>query len=115
MPDIDDRLGQIQDEPGDPNQTDREAAASEAKDLELVQEELKQLQQDREERKKYASSSFWLVCVWLGAMLVLVAFRGFGLWGFELSDAVLITLVSSTTASIVAIFVFVAKYLFHRK
>jgi hypothetical protein len=120
MPSFDDLLGQIQDEPAPSSEADNVAAGSEAKDLEerAREEHLKQLAQDREERKKYADYSFKLVCVWLGSMLVLVALQGFGAflgWSFELSDSVLITLVSSTTGSIVAIFVFVAKYLFPQK
>lgn len=117
MPSFDELLGQIQDEPAPPSEEDKALAKSEAKELDnrARAEQIEQLKQDRAERKKYASYSFKLVCTWLGAMLLLVTLRGFGPWGFELSDPVLITLVSTTTASIVAIFVFVAKYLFPQK
>jgi hypothetical protein len=86
-------------------------------DLEAAQENLEQFRQDRAERKKYASHIFKLVCAWLGAIVAMLLSQGFlGPWRlFNLSDSVLIATVTSTTASIVAIFAFVAKYLFPRR
>jgi hypothetical protein len=84
-----------------------EAAALRIEDR---RELLKGKKQDRRERKRYADLVFRLVCWWLVCVSALVVFSG--LDRLALDGSVLITLVGSTTASIVAIFVVVAKYLF---
>jgi hypothetical protein len=78
--------------------------------LEDRRELLKGKKQDRRERKRYADLVFRLVCWWLLGVSGLVVFSG--LDELALEEPVLVTLVGSTTASIVAIFVVVAKYLF---
>lgn len=83
---------------------------AEALRLDDRRELLKGKKQDRRERKRYADLVFRLVCWWLFAVMALVVFAGLG--SLSLAEAVLMTLVGSTTASIVAIFVVVAKYLF---
>jgi hypothetical protein len=50
------------------------------------------------------------VCWWLIAVMALVCSTG--LDALHLDETVLMTIVGSTTASVVAIFVVVAKYLF---
>ena len=121
-------------EPAAP-EPDEESSLAEARDydqdakafeLENQREGYRGRRQDRKERKKYARHVFALVCVWLIAVLSMVFLQGIGgntvlllefvrIGPFNLSDSVLITLVSSTTASIVAIFVIVARYLFPRR
>ncbi len=83
---------------------------AEALRLEDGRELLKGRRQDRRERKRYAERIFRLVCCWLGAAMGLVLFCGLHI--LELADQLLVTLVGGTTASVVAIFVVVAKYLF---
>lgn len=87
-------------------------------------ERLKQLQQDREERKKYADKIFRLILAWLAVITILLFFQGcfnpeLGCPDsqpcFFLSDAVLIAAITSTTASVVALFVLVAKYLYPKR
>ncbi|MDE0166752.1 MAG: hypothetical protein OXL36_16775 [Bryobacterales bacterium] len=87
-------------------------------------ERLKQLQQDRLERKKYAEKIFLLIVIWLGVIISLLFLQGFcNLLRtspdcqpcFFLSDAVLIATVTTTTASVVALFVLVAKYLYPKR
>lgn len=71
--------------------------------------------QDIAAREKYASYIFILICVWLTAMLIVVILAGFGKkygW-FVLGDYVLISLITTTTASVVGVFVIVANYLFN--
>lgn len=41
--------------------------------------------------------------------------HGFALAGFHIDNTVTIALISTTTANIIAVFVFVVKYLFHFK
>ena len=85
---------------------------------ELAEEELANLRQDREERRKYAKSTFYFLCVFTGIVLGIVILSGFiyfNLSGFNLSDSVLITLITTSFSSVVGIFVLVMKYLFSNK
>lgn len=83
---------------------------AEALRLEDRRELLKGRKQDRRERKRYAELVFRLVCWWLAGVMALVCCSGMG--AVHLDEMVLVTMVGSTTASVVAIFVVVAKYLF---
>jgi len=73
------------------------------------------LKQDIGERKSYANKIFWLVCGWLGIVLLLVALSGANGIGIAISDAVLISLVSGVSVNIIALFAIVANYLFPRR
>lgn len=75
-------------------------------------EKLKSNKQDRKERKKYASHIFTFIWVWCLVILLMMIGVGFGLLKFETS--VIITLISTTPANILALFVIVANYLFFR-
>ena len=79
----------------------------------LKKEKLDGLIQDREERKRYANLSFTLIATWL--ILVLAIFVSTGQGNLKYSDSVLITLLTTTTANVIAIFHFVMKYLFQTK
>lgn len=81
-----------------------------------TRERIAQIRQDREERKKYAERLFWLVVIWLTVIVTMLFVQGvLGPLGyFSLPDSVLIATITSTTASVIAIFAFVAKYLFRR-
>ena len=75
--------------------------------------------QDREERKRYAKFTFIFLSTFTFVVMFLLFLSGINgsLWVFDfsefhLSDTVLITLISTSLASIVGIFVFVMKYLF---
>ncbi|MDB6054276.1 MAG: hypothetical protein JWN25_1799 [Verrucomicrobiales bacterium] len=90
------------------------------------------LEDDIDARKMYASRAFWLVVAWLSSIFIMLFFQGFSAHGqgfftgerlgvkfvteqpslFFLSDRVLITLITSTTVSVIGIFVIVMKYLF---
>lgn len=75
-------------------------------------EKLKSRKQDRKERKKYAKHIFNFIWVWCGAILIIMVGIGIGWLKFETS--VIITLITTTTANILALFVIVANYLFYR-
>ena len=79
----------------------------------LLEEFIKDTQQDREQRKAYADKIFWLVCLWLLAVLGLVALAGS--INFELSDTVLIALISTVSVNIIALMAIVANYLFPKE
>jgi hypothetical protein len=106
LPDDDDQgeyLAEVQ-------ELEAEAAALRLEDR---RELLKSRRQDRRERKRYAELIYRLVCWWLAGLMVLVCCSGLG--ALDLAEAVLMTVVGSTTASVVAICAGVAKYLFRPK
>jgi len=82
----------------------------------LQEEELGQARQDREERKLYAGRIFLLVAIWLGVVVLLLFAQGFlgPRERFSLADSVLIATATTTTASVTALLVVVARYLFPR-
>lgn len=79
------------------------------------------LREDRdthELRLKYSNRIFCLVCMWLACVVVSVFMSGFNFFGFKLSDTVLITFITSTTVSVLGLFIIVAKWMFpnnHKK
>ncbi len=78
-----------------------------------LQEELEGKKQDRIQRKEYANKIFGLLCAYIMIVMLLLYFCAFGL--AELSSGVLISIITTMTANIIGIFIFVAKYLFHTK
>jgi uncharacterized membrane-anchored protein len=82
-------------------------------ELSFRQEELDSNKQDREERKRYAFYIFLFLCSFLFITLAIVILTAIKL--FFLSDTVLITLLSTTSADIIGVFIIVVKYLFKAK
>ncbi|MCF2489525.1 hypothetical protein [Dyadobacter sp. CY347] len=97
----------------------------------LQQVSLEGLSQNIRERKKYAEYIFWMVSIWLVMVIMLVWLNGLGeiycynflepllrsgvkyiSFKFELSDAVLIALITTATVNITTFFLVVTKYLF---
>lgn len=79
--------------------------------LNLTKQEISDRIQDRNERKKYAYRTFIFLSVFTILVLTIVFLAGFKV-NFELSDPVLIALITSSLASIVGIFILVMRYLF---
>ncbi len=78
-------------------------------------EKLKGLQQDREERKKYAARTFIFLCCFTASIILIIILSGLTEWiKFKISDTVLITLITTSFTTVVSIFVFVMKYLFEK-
>lgn len=69
--------------------------------------------QDRGQRKKFAVAVFAFVALYMAAVLAILVIQGF-CDGFNLSDPVLITLLGTTTANVIAVLVIVVTYLFNR-
>ncbi|MCE7068709.1 MULTISPECIES: hypothetical protein [Dyadobacter] len=97
----------------------------------LQQVSLEGLSQNIRERKKYAEYIFWMVSVWLVMVILIVWLNGLGevycynfldpilrtgvkyiSFKFQLSDAVLIALITTATVNITTFFLVVTKYLF---
>lgn len=85
----------------------------EAIEVAQLQEELDSKKQDRIQRKEYANKIYWLLCVYILVVMLLLYFCAFRLT--KLSSEVLIAIITTMTANVIGIFVFVAKYLFHTK
>jgi len=64
-------------------------------------------------RKEYIPKLFYLTVGWLSTVLVFVGLVARGI--FVLSDKVLIALITSTTVSVIGIFMLAAKWLFPHK
>lgn len=75
-------------------------------------EHLRSLKQDTDERKRYANKLFWFLIVYMIMVFSILFFQGFSVSSFHINDKVAIALISTTTANVIAIFIFVVKYLF---
>ena len=80
-----------------------------------LQEEIRDLRQDRKLRQEYARKLFWLVVAWLTVLWLVVLADGFRFTRFNVDADVLRLLVASTTASVLGLFAIVANYLFPRR
>lgn len=63
----------------------------------------------------FAYLLFGLVSAWLLAVIITVFLCGFGYRNFNLSDSVLIAFITSTTTSVIGLFLLVARWLFDNK
>ena len=82
-------------------------------DIYIKKEELEGAKQDRAQRKQYADKIFLLVAFYLISVYILIILSGVSF--LEIDSSVLIAIVTTTTANVIALFTFVAKYLFHPK
>jgi hypothetical protein len=93
----------------------KERAQDEIEDEDLRGKKLANdgIMQDMGERKEYTHKIFVLICMWLVLVGIVLIASGNG--NLHYSDSVLITLLTTTTANVIGLFVFVAKYLFQIK
>lgn len=78
----------------------------------LRREELENRKQDRAQRKVYADNIFAFLSVYMAVVMILLWKCASQYNSFYLSDSVIIALITTTTANVIGIFVFVVKYLF---
>lgn len=83
------------------------------KKIARLDEEIKDLQQDRDQRRFLSYALFGFMCVYMLLVIIIVFCCGRGF--MYLSDKVQITLLTTTLADVIGIFSFVAKYLYHNK
>lgn len=86
-------------------------ASKEDVELAMMAEELEGRKQDRKQRGTFSICIFIFVAIYMMVALVILALTGADV--FELSDTVLVALLTTTTADVIGIFILVAKYLFH--
>jgi hypothetical protein len=84
--------------------------------LDKAQLEVEEFAQNIRERKKYARSIFWVILGWMVfvAGIIIACLWLFAVHKPILSDAVLITLLTTTTANVLGLFVLVVQYLFKK-
>ncbi|WP_420589220.1 hypothetical protein [Bacterioplanoides sp.] len=84
------------------------------KDNELAsaKQRLKQRKKEHKQRVSYASKIFWLSLSWLAAVTAITVASGVRCLPFELSDTVLVTLLTTTTATVLGLFITVLRFLF---
>ncbi|SOD97111.1 hypothetical protein [Spirosoma fluviale] len=116
-----------------PNSPDPNTVANLARDK--AQAELASYLQDMHERRKFARYIFWMVALWLLGIFSVVVFKGLKsfktvmviklnetyrliadiAFDFDLSDTVMVALITTTTINVAAFFLAVTKYLFPSK
>jgi hypothetical protein len=67
-------------------------------------------QHTRGERGKYAGRMFWLVVGWLAAVVGMLVFSALGL--FNMSERLLITIITATTVKVLGLLYVVMRHLF---
>ena len=82
-------------------------------ELEYKREELESRKQDRKQRGHFSIWIFGFMGVYMLSILVVLILSGCGI--LILNDTVLISLLTTTTADVIGIFIIVAKYLFHKQ
>lgn len=70
-------------------------------------------EQDITERKSYARKIYRLTIGWFCALGLILALHGWEKYsGFEISERIILALITSATIEVIGLFVVVAKYLF---
>ena len=89
-------------------------AAAEKIQLEIegLRQDLKVVKEVHDLRVEYTRKLFWLIVAWLTVVVVFVALSASLNTYFHLSDSVLIAFITSTTVTVLGLFVLVAKWLF---
>ena len=94
---------------------DKQDYALKQKELELKQEEIDGIKQNREERKKYAIHIFRFTITYTVLIFILLFLSGFKFFGFFFSDTVIVTILTTTTVNFLGFFLLVTSYLFNTK
>lgn len=80
--------------------------------LDCLEQELSAIKDTHNLRLSYTGRIFWLVVAWLSCVVACVVLSGFKFYGFGLSDSVLVAFITSTTVTVVGLFVLVAKWMY---
>lgn len=79
--------------------------------IDKLREDIEGLKQDRMQRKMFAVMIFIFTCIYVFLIIVIVVLCGSNI--LQISDAVQITMLTTTLAEVIGVLTFVAKYLFH--
>jgi hypothetical protein len=81
-------------------------------ELRKLTAEADKMVQDNQGRREFSRSIFRVTVAWMFLVLAVVCLCASSKW--HLSDSVLIALITTTTATVIGIFIIVANYLFNR-
>lgn len=81
-------------------------------ELEMKKEELESRKQDRKQRGLFSIWIFGFMGLYMVFILLVLVLSGCKILIFE--ESVLISLLTTTTADVIGVFIIVAKYLFHK-
>ena len=85
-----------------------------SKRIERKDEEIKDIQQDRSQRKEFADKLFDLMCWYLVGVYLLILMNGISTMNFHISDDIILALLGTTAVEIIGTFAIVARYLFSK-
>jgi hypothetical protein len=83
-----------------------------AAEIEHLHEDVRQTKLVNKARIVVLTCLFILISLWIVSVMTLTAVSGWHVWGFQLSDKVLITYITSTTVSVLGLFTVAANWLF---
>lgn len=78
----------------------------------MLESILKDKEQDRSQRKDYASMIFSFMCWYMFAVFFIIIMNGITINHFHVSDDVILALLGTTAIEVIGTFAFVARYLF---
>lgn len=84
-------------------------------DQEARKQSLVHVQDEHTQRIDFAKKIYWLSCIWLALVVAVVIASGISCLPFKLDNSVLITLLTTTTATVLGLFISVLNYLFSRR
>lgn len=71
------------------------------------------LSDNREQRKLFSTRIYRLTCGWIVSIFLIIFLKGWKIFGFELDNNVVITLITSTTVNFFAFFLLILRYLYN--
>jgi hypothetical protein len=95
-----------------PDELSSVQAERDAAEIQHLHEDVRQSRRINWTRIVVLTSLFLLIVLWIVSVMALAAACGFHWRGFALSDKVIITYITSTTASVLGLFIIAAKWLF---
>lgn len=81
----------------------------------LMEADVKDRDQDRDQRKDFANKIFNFMCWYLAAVFFIIILKGITTNCFYISDDIILALLGTTAVEVIGTFAFVAKYLFGSK
>lgn len=113
IPDLRKRASQEEDQLNKSSSEEKEELSHRSKKgaEELDLQDVKDREQNRNERQKYASRIFWMIVVWLFAVSVLIVMQGLENC-FSLQENTILAILGGTTLNVLGLFTLVIRYLF---
>ena len=103
-------LSKVSSEPDSESRGEDEAIQREHQRAKLAD-----VKQDTKLRRNFSYHIFLLILAWLVFVGVMILLEGFRFKGFYLGNPIMIALITTTTGSVIGIFLIVARYLFPQR